>query len=236
VVVWAGQYDADNRPLPARHHEPAAVTQYAPRWVAKGLLAAYRATRDEKYLEPIREVLAWFDANETEQGGWWWDYDIATGRPIEMYQREIYFIDDPNQVEAFIAASGQHAPKPGDWVHVDRLRNELETMERSPEAGLMDQPTREDLASYAERQAPHYIDYYVGSDRQPLNGEAGLFTHPSTAGPAITLAKHQIVRFLDLLMRARAARGDIPADDPVFRRIEAFVGWHKLKPEWETET
>ncbi len=92
VVGWAGQYDADNQPLAARHHEPPAVTQYAPRWAADGLFAAWRATHNDKYLEPIRKVLAWFAENETPDGGWWWDYDIATGRPIEMYQRTIYFV------------------------------------------------------------------------------------------------------------------------------------------------
>lgn len=233
AVGWAGQYDAENRPLPARHHEPAAVTQYAPRWVARGLFPAYRATLDDRYLEPIRKVLTWFEDNETEQGGWWWDYDIETGRPIEMYQRVIYFVDDPEQARAFSAASGRPAPQPGDWVNVSQLRNELARIEASPEAGLTDTLGREELADYVQRQAPHYIDFYVGGERQPLDEEAGLFTHMSTAGPALTLTKHQIVRFLDLLMRARAVRGDIPVDDPIFRRTEASVGWHKIRPEWE---
>lgn len=232
VVGWAGQYDADNRPLPARHHEPAAVTQYAPRWATTGLLAAWRATRDERYLEPLRKVIAWFEANETADGGWWWDYDVETGRPIEMYQRTIYFVDDPAQVREYADASGQPAPKPGDWVQVEQLRAEVQRAAERPEGNLMDQPGREELAAYVAAQTPHYIEYYVRGDRQPLNEEAGLFTHESTAGTAITLGKHQIVRFLDLLMRARAARGDIPADDPALRRTEAFVGWHKIKPEW----
>lgn len=49
------------------------------------------------------------------------------------------------------------------------------------------------------------------------------------------LSKHQIARFLDLLMRARAVRGDIPVEDPAFRRREAFVGWHKIQPTWSEE-
>ncbi|MGM0492764.1 MAG: hypothetical protein ACQER1_07460 [Armatimonadota bacterium] len=234
VVGWAGQYDANNEPMPARHHEPAAVTQYAPRWAAEGLFAAWRATGDEKYLEPVRKVLEWFDANETEEGGWWWDYDIETGRPIEMYQRTIYYVDDPEQRREFMEASGQPAPKPSDSVKADRLRNQHKKLEENPEAGLMDQPDADELASYVEQQAPYYVEYYVGSDRQPLNEEAGLFTHESTAGTALPLVRHQIVRFLDLLMRARAVRGEIPVDDPVFRRIDAYVGWHKIQPQWKT--
>ncbi len=233
VVGWAGQYDAEDQPIPARHHEPSAVTQYAPRWAAKGLFAAHRATHDGRYLEPIGKVLAWFEATETEQGGWWWDYDIETGRPMEMYQRQIYFVDDPEQLQAFVDASGQATPQPGDWVQVGQLRRELEHMQQSPEGTLIDQPTRRELASWVGRQAPHYIDYYVGSESQSLNEEAGLFTHMSTAGGAIVLAKHQVVRFLDLLMRARAARGDIPAEDPVFRHIEAYVGWHKILLDYD---
>ncbi|MFW5867267.1 MAG: hypothetical protein ACOCX2_05595 [Armatimonadota bacterium] len=68
-----------------------------------------------------------------------------------------------------------------------------------------------------------------------LNEEAGLFTHESTAGPAIPLANHQIVRFLDLLMRERAVRGGVRVDDPAFRHTEAFVGWHKIVPTWLDE-
>lgn len=233
VVGWAGQYDAEGNPSAARHHEPAAVTQYAARWVARGLYAAVRATGDTSYLEPLWKVLAWYEANETEQGGWWWDYDIETGRPIEMYQREIFFIDDPAQLQAYIDASGQPAPKPTDSVQVAQLRNETEKVAANPEGNLMDTQTADQLRAYVEQQAPHHIDYYVGSETQPLNEQAGLFTHQSTAGEAVSLVRHQIVRFLDVLMRARAARGDIPADDPALRRTEAFVGWHKIKPAWE---
>ncbi len=40
--------------------------------------------------------------------------------------------------------------------------------------------------------------------------------------------RSRCVRFCDLLMRARAAHGDIPAANPLFRRIDAFVGWSKV--------
>ena len=235
VVGWAGQYDANDQPMPARHHEPAAVTQYAPRWASVGLFAAWRATRDERYLAPLRKVLDWFESNETEAGGWWWDYDIETGRPIEMYQREIFLVDDPAQARAFMEASGEPEPKPTDSVNVARLRSELESTTARPEGNLRDPWTREQLAEWVAEQAPHHVSYYVGSESQPLNEQAGLFTHDSTAGPAVVLLRHQMVRFLDVLMRARAARGDIPADDPALRRIEASVGWHKISPEWHVD-
>ena len=145
----------------------------------------------------------------------------------------IFFIDEPAELQAYIDASGQPAPKPTDSVQVAQLRNETEKVAANPEGSLMDTQTADQLRAYVEQQAPHYIDYYVGSATQPLNEQAGLFTHQSTAGEAVSLVRHQIVRFLDVLMRARAARGDIAADDPALRRTEAFVGWHKIKPAWD---
>jgi len=230
VAGWAGQYDDKNRPSPARHHEPAAVTQYAPRWAANGLFAAYRETLDDKYLEPLRKVLAWFDANKLE-GGWWWDYDIETGRPIRMWRRQMYFMDDPEQVKAYCEATGGSAPTPGDSVKVDQLRNEVRRIQEQPEGRIYPQPSQEDLAKHVEATAPNYVRAYLQSTSQPLNERAGLYTWETQAGQSTNLVRHQVVRFCDLLMRARAARGDIPADNPVFRRNEAFVGWHKIMPE-----
>lgn len=229
VCGWAGQYDDQNRPVAARHFEPVAVTHYAPRWAAMGLIAAYRETRDEKYLAPLRQVVAWFDANKGE-GGWWWDYDIETGRPIAMWQRKTYFLDDPAQMQAYVEATGRPAPGRGDWVNLESLRREVQQAAERPEGTLLSQPGREELRKYVQATAPLYVKEYIDGGKPPLNREVGLYTWETESGLSTNLVRHQVVRFCDLLMRARAARGDIPADDPVFRHIEAFVGWHQVMP------
>ena len=229
LAGWAGQYDEANQPVAARHFEPPSVTQYAARWAASGLFAAYSVTLDEKYLAPVRRVLEWFDANQVGDEGWWWDYDVPTGRPISMYGREVYFLDDPAQVQAYLAATGSDTPpRPADSVNVAGLRYQFEQIEQYPQGRIMDRPTQEELAAYVADAAPRYVAAYIDGGSPPLNERVGLYTWDSQAGLGTNLVRHQCVRICDLLMRARAARGDIPADNPLLRRIDAFVGWNKI--------
>lgn len=227
VAGWAAQYDDQDRPLEARHFEPASVTNYAPRWVVMGLIPAYRLTRDPKYLEPLQKTLAWFDANKGE-GGWWWDYDIPSGRPIQMWQRKIYFLDDPEQVKAYVEVTGGTAPRRGDWVNIEGVRWETNNALRNPEDKPGPVLTKDALSRYVETNQVSYIKTYMESTSQPFNQEAGLFTWDSQAGQSTNLVRHQIVRFCDLLMRARAVRGETPLEHPFFRRVEAGVTWNKV--------
>ena len=239
VAGWAGQYDAENNPAEARHFEPPSVTQYAARWAARGLFAAYRATRDERYLAPVARVLEWFEDNAVDVDGeaaWWWDYDADSGRPIQMYRQEIYYMDDRADVAAYIEATGADGPpKPRDRVNVPGLRNQYERVVEHPEGRVLEQPTREELAEYVERAAPAYVKSYVEGGSPPLNERVGLYTWEYQSGLGTNLVRHQVVRFSDLLMRARAARGDIPADNPLFRRIDAGIGWNKILLDYDEQ-
>lgn len=230
IAGWAAQYDADNNPAAARHFEPPSVTQYAPRWAAGGLYAAYRETGDEKYLAPMKRVLEWFETNKVGgEDAWWWDYDVETGRPIQMYRNEIYYLDDPAQVQAYVEATGADGPpQPRDSVNVAGLRNQYEDVVAHPQGQEREQPTREELAEYVERTAPYYVQAFIEGGSPPLNQRVGLYTWEYQSGLGTNLVRHQCVRFCDLLMRARAARGDIPVDNPLFRRIDAYIGWNKI--------
>ncbi|NUQ01158.1 MAG: hypothetical protein HUU35_15020 [Armatimonadetes bacterium] len=230
VVGWGAQYDAANRLIPARHFEPASVTNYAPRWAALGLLAAYRQTRDERYLTPLRKCLAWFEANRGD-GGWWWDYEPDSGRPIAMWMRRIYHLDDPAEVAAYEQATGGRKPERGDWVNVAALRSEIEAAVAWPDGKLEPPPTRDSLARYVAATGPAYVASYLDGGVPPaVHRQAGLWLWESEAGLSTNLVRHQVVRFCDLLLRARAARGDLPLDHPLLRRIEASVGWTRVLP------
>lgn len=232
VAGWAGQYDAENNPAAARHFEPVSVTQYGARWAARGLFAAYRETREEKYLAPMKRVLEWFDENVVmvdDEPAWWWDYDVETGRPVQMYRNEVYFMDDPAHVQAYMQATGSDTPpRPRDSVNVPSLRNQYQDILARPDGRVLEQPTQEELADYVERAAPAYVASYIEGGSPPLNERVGLYTWEYDSGLGTNLVRHQVVRFCDLLMRARAARGDIPADNPLFRRVDAYVGWNKV--------
>ncbi|MBD3292714.1 MAG: hypothetical protein GF393_07290 [Armatimonadia bacterium] len=232
IAGWAGQYDAENNPAPARHFEPPSVTQYGARWAASGLYAAYRETLDEKYLAPMARVIEWFNDNAIMfdgEEGWWWDYDAETGRPIKMYRNEVYFLDDPAQVEKLVEVTAADGPpRPADRVNVPGLRNQYEDVVAHPEGRVREQPTQEELAEYVERTAPYYVRAFIEGGSPPLNERVGLYTWEYQSGLGTNLVRHQVVRFCDLMMRARAARGDIPADNPLFRRIDAYVSWNKV--------
>ncbi|MGD9494844.1 MAG: pectate lyase [Armatimonadota bacterium] len=223
VAGWAGQYDAQNRPVVARHFEPPAVTQYGARWAADGLFAAYAATRDERYLAPVRRAVEWFEANKVGDDGWWWDYDIETGRPISMYANEIYFLDDPAQVRALMARTGaSEPPKPSNAVQFEALRGWLEQIEQQPNGRVLPPPTRQELAEYVTQYKARFAaEPHV------------LYPNRWPSGQGLTLVRYQTVRFCDLLMRARAVRGDIPVENPLFRRIDAFVGWNKVLLDYD---
>jgi len=230
VAGWGGQYNDKNQPIAARHHEPAAVTQLGTRWAALGLLAAYRETHDEKYLAPLRKALAWA-ATQHKRDGLWWDYDIATGRPISMWRRRTYFLDDPQQVREYEKATGGKALIHEDLVGLPTLTHDVKTAADKAQAEVSRQPSRPTLQKYVAATAPLYVKSYIEGGNPPLNPEAGLYTFPSIAGLSTNLVRHQVVRFCHLLMRARAARGDIPIDNPVFRHAEASVGWNKVLPD-----
>jgi hypothetical protein len=232
VAGWAGQYDADNQPAAARHFEPPAVTQYGARWAANGLFAAYRETGDEKYLAPVARVLEWFEQNKVMVDGeaaWWWDYDVETGRPIRMYDRQIYFMDDPQQIAEYMrVTAASNPPQAKDSVNVPGLQNQYEDILAQPHGRVLDQPTQEELAEYVQAAAPNYVAGYIEGGSPPLNERVGLYTWDYQSGWRTNLSRHQVARFCDLLMRARAGRGDIAADNPLFRRIDPGVGWNKV--------
>ena len=230
VVGWAAQYDAQNQPIPARHFEPASVSIYGSRWAAPGLAAAYWETRDERYLDPLNRVIAWLEANEAQPGQWWWDYEVETGRPIQMWERKIYYLDDPAQVEEFARVSGR-TPQTSTVGRPDLLRGTVTSAVSQPWGKITEPPTREGLARYVESQASGLAEWFLANPSQGFDEEAGMFLSRAQSGRAMTLHPHQCVRLLELLMKARAARGDVPIDEPMLRRVEmSQMNWNAALP------
>ncbi len=230
VVGWAAQYGDDNHPVPARHFEPASVTTYGARWAAPGLCVAYAETQDDRYLDPVRRAIEWLEANQAEPGRWWWDYEIETGRPMQMWQDEIFYMDDPVQVQAYTDARGG-APQPGTWGRTDILANMVRAAVDKPWGTISSPPTRASLEGYVPGEAQHLAEYYLTSPNQSYRREQGMFLYDARAGLAMTLQPHQVVRLLGLLMCARAARGDVPLDAPMLRRVEdSTMRWNAALP------
>ncbi len=106
VKGWAPQYDRNNVPVEGRHFEPAAVSlSEGMKSPVSCLVLAWRLTGDDRYLAPVRKWIAWmwqhrvFLNEEKTQWGWFTHYDIKTGKPIRMWQREIHFLTDPAEAK-----------------------------------------------------------------------------------------------------------------------------------------
>lgn len=99
VRGWALQYNGQIQPTWARLHEPPALSRDAVEVAAEALIEVYRLSKDERYLEPLRETAAWLKATFPD-GTMYQYYDPKTGRPIAAWMDKIYFLDDPVQFEA----------------------------------------------------------------------------------------------------------------------------------------
>ena len=124
---WAEQYDAENVPAWGRDFEPPSCSMMVAIDACEGLRAAFLITREEKYLKPIADFLAWARETPHRDGNmFYWTYDVATGRPIAAPNRErIYFVDDPDDLAAYRKATA--VTKRGEkvkefdidyWTHV----------------------------------------------------------------------------------------------------------------------
>lgn len=94
---WADQYDEDDSPTWARHFEPPAYGTTATRLACRALREVYRISKDERYLQPIRECVAWLKAKYPD-GKMPCFVEPGTGKRIASWQRKIYYLDDPEQL------------------------------------------------------------------------------------------------------------------------------------------
>ncbi len=81
--VWAQQHDPVTLlPASARAFEPAAYTAGETRGVCDVLIDLYLHTGEDRFLEPLPRVFAWYEANRLPNGKWARFYEPETRRPI----------------------------------------------------------------------------------------------------------------------------------------------------------
>ena len=125
-----------------------------------------------------------------------WNADIVGTDDVLADAECIFVVLDFFRDVAFTVPN-DHGHLPRHDVHLGRV---------------LPQPTREELAEYV-------AEFKTRFAAEPHT----LYPNRWQAGYGLTLTRYQVVRFCDLLMRARAVRGDIPLDNPLFRRIDAWV-------------
>jgi len=197
AVGWAQQYDAENRPVQARHSEPPAVSlSEGARGIAPALLTAYRLTAERKYLAPLRKWLAWLERNR-KYGGWRLYYDVETGRPVRSFQHKVSFIDESQP------PPGGKLPDPGIATFLRTTFEELDSPTTRP-------------APYAP--GPTATRAQLASNRPLIDGTLAAFDPEVGSWPYVQAAqgrcwhpgRWQVERLLWAALAARLLEGQLP--------------------------
>ena len=101
---WAQQYDQAGQPCWARPFEPPAWSRAATMQALMGLFEVHALTRDEKYLEPIRDVLPVLERTLVEGKGWPYYADWDTGEQVlaQNYKVSVPPKDTPQWARRFL--------------------------------------------------------------------------------------------------------------------------------------
>lgn len=91
---WCQQYNYEMVPIWARKFEPPAITGWESQDVMETLLKIFRATGDEKYLEPIPRALAYYKKCLLPDGRIARYYEFGTNKPLYMDEKYQLTYDD----------------------------------------------------------------------------------------------------------------------------------------------
>lgn len=103
--TWGQQHDPETLlPASARAFEPAGYTAGETGSIIEALIELYLLTGEERFLEPIGKVFAWYESSRLDNGNWARIYEIGTGRPLHGdNDGNIHYLLDENSP----------APRPG---------------------------------------------------------------------------------------------------------------------------
>ena len=134
---WAQQYNYDMQPIWARRFEPPGVSGDETQEAIETLLTIYAQTRDEKYLQPIPDAIAWLKKSQLPGGLLARFYELRTNRPLYMTRRgDVYSL----------TYEDSDLPSHYGWKTEARIK-ELEVMLRRAKENepLEPQPSARDL-------------------------------------------------------------------------------------------
>jgi len=85
--AWAQQYNYKMQPVWARRFEPPGISGDESQEAIETLFAIYKATGDDKYLQPVPAALAYLKRSELPGGRLARYYELKTNRPLYMSRR-----------------------------------------------------------------------------------------------------------------------------------------------------
>ncbi|MFW6156909.1 MAG: pectate lyase, partial [Armatimonadota bacterium] len=210
VPLWAMQYDPEDNPQWARHFEPPAWSIAGTRHAITALREMYRFSGDERYLDAIKRSLAWMEENLPE-GRMYNHVEPETGRPVAAWQREIYYLDNPEHVAYLETVPiGSGYTKEGEVLEWTRERVEQAQSlpswpEITPESALESLPDRRGGAQSAlETQHPE----------APVWITERFANFMGSIGRAFAAYSPRTLLMLRYIERAHIAKGEI---EPVYR-------------------
>jgi hypothetical protein len=209
VPLWADQYDGDNNPAWAREFEPPAYGTTATQLACGALREVHWLSGDERYLEPIRKAIAWLAENYPE-GKIPYYTEPGTGRPIAAWGREIYHLDDPDDV-AYLKTQPT-----GVWYLQEvELTRTIKNLLAAAERGA---PSRSEVT---QESALASLPALRAGARSALDSqnEAGVWVQPNVAtymgslGAGFGAYSPRTLLILRYIEAARIALGELePAD------------------------
>ncbi len=207
VCGWADQYGPDNQPAWARAFEPPAWSATATDLAARALVEVYRLSGDERYLQPLRDCLAWLD--KAHPDGQVSDFlDPATGRAIAAWERQVYFLDEPASV-AFLKT----VPIGSGYTKTVAVTGRLmRVLDRAAVPNLVPALDAEALRARLETLRPAVDKALAGQSA------AGVWLTPVVAdfmgslGQGFALISHPANNFVRYLETARMVMGELPAE------------------------
>ncbi|MFO8080893.1 MAG: pectate lyase [Armatimonadota bacterium] len=210
VPLWAMQYDPEDNPQWARHFEPPAWSISGTRQAITALREMYRFSADERYLDAIKRSMQWMEENLPE-GRMYNHVEPETGRPVAAWQREIYYLDNPEHVAYLETVPiGSGYTKEGeilDWTRdrVEQAQSLPSWPEVTPESALESLPDRRGGAQSAlETQHPE----------APVWITERFANFMGSIGRAFAAYSPRTLLMLRYIERARIAKGEI---EPVYR-------------------
>ena len=210
VPLWAMQYDPENNPQWARHFEPPAWSRAGTIQALQALREMYRFSGDERYLDAMKRTLAWMEENLPD-GQLYNHVEPGTGRPVAAWNREIYYLDNPEHV-AYLktVAIGSSYMTKGEIVEWTRRRvDEAQTLPTWPdvtvESALEALPGRREQAQSALASQDPESGMWVSERFAEFLGSIGR---------AFAAYSPRVLNILRYVENARIAKGEIA---PVYR-------------------
>ena len=212
---WAQQYDKDDRPIPARHFEPPAVSlSEGAHSIPRKLILAYRLTGDKSYLDPCVKWRQWmldnrvFTNEAKTEWGWHTYYDPDTGEAYRTAKHKRLPVNPRSVREGGFTPllreiADAERPQPAPLPPEEYARRQIAAAQEAKERENDPVGNRLRLTSLAEM-----FDWTAGT---------WLFSTESPTGPKMSPStiRASLVAY-DVMLRRQLA-GQVPWNHPVSR-------------------